>query len=72
MESKLTAEEILKILISEILRMLVELTDEPDGDERFIEGEKTALVECLEILQDWEDAAENGLDINVEEIFPLK
>lgn len=69
---KLTAEEALKDLISEVIAMLVELNEVTDGDELFIEGEKTALVECLEILKAWEDADDNGLNFNIEEVFPLK
>ena len=55
---KRNAEEILKYMISK------------ENDE-FGYGEKTAYVECLEIIQQWEKAKENGLDYEIEKFFSL-
>ena len=47
--------------------------DELNGHEEdeFCYGGKTAYVECLEIIQEWEGAKRVGLDYNVEERYPL-
>lgn len=35
----------------------------------FVYGEKTAYVECLEILQSWEGATMHNLDYNIQEKY---
>ncbi len=37
----------------------------------FALGEKYAFVECLEIIQNWQNAEDFGLAYNVEERFPI-
>ena len=66
---KRNAEEILKYMISTFTDYLRELS-EKEHDE-FGYGEKTAYVECLEIIQRWEKAKENGLDYEIEKFFSL-
>lgn len=52
---KLKAEETLQLAIGTLLSYLDELRDVKDGpDTEFSYGEKTAFVECLEMLQLWE------------------
>lgn len=67
---KRNAEEILKYIISTFTDYLKELS-EKETDE-FGYGEKTAYVECLEIIQRWEKAKENGLDFEIEKFFSLE
>ena len=40
-------------------------------DDLFAYGEKTAYTECLEILQLWDNAAQHGLDFEIEKRYPL-
>ncbi|MBS5023627.1 MAG: hypothetical protein KH054_10795 [Firmicutes bacterium] len=56
-------------MISTFTDYLRELS-EKENDE-FGYGEKTAYVECLEIIQQWEKAKENGLDYEIEKFFSL-
>ena len=37
----------------------------------FLYGEKTAYVECLEIIQEWKKAKAFGLDFDIEKKYPL-
>ncbi len=37
----------------------------------FLYGEKTAYTECLEIIQNWDDAKLVGLDYDIEKRYPL-
>lgn len=66
------ADEVLEYITELFLSYLDELesfsTDDADG---FIEGQKTAYSECLEIIQQWEHSAECGLDFDIETRFPL-
>ena len=72
---KFSAEEVLLFLMDEITMSLEELQDLEDelGGPRnqFAFGQKTALVTCLEFLKSWEKAEENGLDFDIEEVFPV-
>ena len=70
---KFSAEETLNYLIDLFLYYLEEeLSGTPcPEDEQFILGERTAYVECLEIIQYWEHARKNGLDFNIEAKFPI-
>lgn len=66
------AEEVLKYMIALFLSYLEEFSEELPGDNKdFIEGERTAYVECLEIIQNWEKASVYGLDFNIENRYPL-
>ena len=58
-------------MIEVLISNLNELDTPSDGDEQFICGERTAYVECLEILQTWKYAKKHRLDFNVEQRFPL-
>lgn len=64
-----SAEEVLKYLISHIELCIEELYGAVEND--FIYGEKTAYVECLEIIQTWSKAKSCSLDYNIEEKYPL-
>lgn len=70
---KLTAEEVLKELISLLTDYLSELATVPadNPDYAFVYGEQTAFTECLEIAQSWEFAAVCGLDFDIEKRYPL-
>ncbi len=67
---KLTAEETLKKVIKNLTANLMELEKCEDQTE-FTYGEKTAYVECMEWVQGWLLADENGLNYEVEKKFPL-
>lgn len=73
MKQKLNAEETLIYLIGVIKENLVELYGVlPVGCNRhFIQGEKTAYVECLEIVQLWDKAFDCGLGIEIEKDYPI-
>lgn len=66
---KRTADETL-IYIKELFEYYLTELNGLEAD-KFIYGEKTAYVECLEIIQDWEKADEIKLNYNIEERFPL-
>ncbi|MBQ8428567.1 MAG: hypothetical protein IJX30_00505 [Clostridia bacterium] len=69
---KLDAQNTLQYIIALLLHYLDELSEVQDSvDTQFAYGEKTAYVECLEILQHWENAESNGLNFDIEGIFPL-
>lgn len=69
---KLTSKQTLNFLIELFTAYLDQLRDVTDSeDEQFLYGEKTAYVECLEIIQLWEHALTSGLDYNVESRYPL-
>lgn len=71
MEKK-NASEILSYMIDLLTHYLIELSDDETAPHsQFVYGEKTAYVECLEILSQWELAQEYGLTFNVELRFPL-
>ncbi len=60
----LTAEETLKAIISAVTWTLNDImSDTVDND--FTYGERTAYVDCLEQIQQWEKADRMGLDYNV-------
>ena len=73
MREKLNAEETLEYLICVIKENLNELygTLPLCADAHFVHGEKTAYVECLEILQFWEKAEDRGLSGAVEREYPI-
>ncbi len=73
MRSKLSAGETLECLIEVISQNVTELygTLPASSNAHFIHGEKTAYVECLEIVQYWEKAAECGLSGRIEEKYPV-
>lgn len=68
---KMKAEETLKYVIETVKSHLRELYDSEVVDTDFIYGEKTAYVECLELIACWDSAEENGLDFDIELMFPI-
>lgn len=64
-----TAEEVLSYMKELLETYLAEL----NGFEKnaFAYGEKTAYVECLEIIQFWEKAQTFGLDYDIENRYPI-
>ena len=64
-----TAEEVLGYLKELLEVYLAEL----NGSEKnqFAYGEKTAYVECLEIIQLWEKAQTFGLNYDIEKRYPI-
>ena len=68
---KKTSTELLSYIIPLLIEYLEELSQNPETDDPFLYGEKTAYVECLEWLQEWEFAPAFGLDFDVEKRFPL-
>lgn len=69
---KISAEKVLKNLITLLISYLDELFDYKDVDEQqFYYGERTAYTECLEWIQDWEYAELYGLDFDIEQKYPL-
>lgn len=69
---KMSAEKVLKNLITLLISYLDELFDYKDVDgQQFHYGERTAYTECLEWIQDWEYAELYGLDFDIEQKYPL-
>ena len=70
---KKTAEEVLVSMIELLTAYLNELknarADEPN--DQFAYGEKTAYVECLEMVSYWKKAEKYGLNFPLEERFSL-
>ena len=69
---KLKAEEVLKMLIDLLLEYIDDLKDYKDQEStQFQYGERSAYTECIEYIQLWERAEENGLTFDIEERYPL-
>lgn len=64
-------QELLKYLIGILLERLSELYDEEVVFDQFIFGERTAYVECLEIIQERIEAEKYELAFDIEERFPV-
>lgn len=64
-----SAEEVLSCLI-ELLEASLEELGGLEANPFFL-GEKYAYVECLEMVQTWNEAKTRGLDYNIERRFPL-
>lgn len=69
-KGKLPSREVLIQLCETLLENLNELDDTSNGNA-FVNGQKYAYIECLEIMQDWEEAENFGLDLDIESRFPL-
>lgn len=69
----MSGDKVLIRLIDLLIPYIEELyaRKEENGDIEFLEGERTAYTECLEVIQQWDRAEENGLNWNIEERFPL-
>ncbi len=72
-EKKLSAREVLLLLIDEGLYTLDDLNEieERGSLSEFQFGIRTSTVAFMEILQMWEESDENGLDFDIEEAFPV-
>ncbi|MBQ9118294.1 MAG: hypothetical protein IJY11_03725 [Clostridia bacterium] len=71
MEKK-NAAEILAYLEKLLTEYLEDLKDSAATDKNlFAYGEKTAYVECLEIIQRWDESSLGSADDAIEERFPL-
>ena len=69
---KKNAPELLSYMIDLLTHYLNELSSLENAPvSSFIYGEKTAYVECLEILSQWEHAPKHGLSFDIEDRFPL-
>lgn len=69
---KKTAEETLFFMIKILTAYLQELEHVHDTPhQQFAYGEKTAYVECLEWILQWEDAERYGAPQNVEHNFSI-
>ncbi len=67
-----TAVETLIYLIDLLVSYLEDFKNRNNlCNNEFILGERTAYVECLEILQMWKDAFKNGLNFDIEKRFPI-
>lgn len=64
------SEDVLIRLLQQVEVSLEELSQVADSD--FIIGERMAYIECFELAQRWEGAAENGFSWDVEVRFPIK
>lgn len=73
-EIKLSAEETLLNMIGNLVYYLDELEKVPTEMRisQFIEGERTAYVECLEMIKFWEKAEKSGLDFDLERVYKLE
>ncbi len=66
------SEEVLKMMIEILLLRVEELFEFTDKEgEQFEYGERLAYTECLEWLQAWKYAKDNGLDFDIEKRYPL-
>jgi len=63
------AKEILVEMINTFTEYLEEIASAETNE--FLYGEKTAFVECLEIIQEWEYSKVFGLDFDIEKKYPL-
>ena len=70
-ESEEKASKILIYLANKIEDYLNQLNAKDVENDEFSYGEKTALVECLEIIQLWDGAKQAGLDYVIEDRYPL-
>ena len=65
------AEEILIEMIWLFQEYLNDIQECSTGKKDFFYGEKTAYVECLEIIQQWEKSEIFGLGYDIEKKYPL-
>ena len=72
-EGQKNERESLRYLIAWLIGRLEEVKEIKSEDEnQFAYGEKTAYADCAECVQKiWSEAAKNGLDFDIEELYPL-
>ena len=68
---KMKEKQLIEYLITVILERLDDLYDEATEFNQFVFGERTAYVECLEIIQECIDAAQYGLAFKIEGRYPI-
>ena len=69
---RFNAKDVLKLMISVLLEYLEDLKKYQGKEgEEFQYGERVAYTECLEYIQLWEKAEENGLNFDIENRYPL-
>lgn len=72
MMKDLSAENVLELLIHLLTDHIDDLKDYGNVEgELYQYGERVAYTECLECIQQWEKAAEYGIDFDIEEKYPL-
>ncbi len=64
-----SAKEVLIEMIVTFKGYIEEIENEES--DTFLYGEKTAYVECLEMIQEWEGAKAFGLNFDIEKKYPL-
>lgn len=68
----MSAEQVLEKVVEEAIYSLEELEEDRDRNNLFCTGKIYALEEILEIIKKYsKDPAKLGLDINIEEKYPL-
>ena len=73
MRNTLTADDVLIRMGYVLITNLSELKDVQDvPEQKFQYGEKTAYIECLELMQAWEKAELFRIDFEVESFFNFK
>lgn len=73
MKKSLTSDEIVIRMMNVILNNLDELKGVQNiPEEAFQYGEKTAYIECFELMQEWEKAGNFGVGFDVEFYFNFK
>lgn len=66
------AEEVLMLMADALLEYLEELKDSKAVDaDGFAYGQRMAYTECLEMMQQYDDAKALGLNFNIENKYPL-
>lgn len=72
-DGRLEAAQVLIYMIEQLKENLQDLNQplREYGDPSFVFGEKTAFVECLEMIQLWSGAKRNGLGWRIEERYPI-
>lgn len=70
---QMSGDAVLEHLIDLLEAYLQEFANQRSKRKRrqFVEGERTAYVECLEIIQMWDSAAQHGLNWDIEARYPL-
>ncbi len=66
----LTAKQTLLYMV-ELFTEYVQELEMADKNNDFAYGEKTAYIECLEVMQHWKGAKAAGLDYEIEKRYPL-
>ena len=69
-EGRMKEKETLCYIKTMLIERLKELQEiKSDDENQFAYGEKTAYAEWFQTV--WEDAKKNGLDFDIEKVYPL-